>query len=434
MFVTPDNVPISGDEQLEQMFGPGYTTRLIRDSEEDYDIPEEIQVVLDEHGLGKRAFSVTLKSLDENEVSTANGAYVKSWGRAVPTIEWIAKHYGPGPYLLYFKWRGRSEDSENVDKKKVFTETVHFEISQKYQDTYDEFQLQQRIARAKRKNDMVRNAKLSKSLENDLDILTEEGEEKKGQVSPRDYLKQLAEDARMVGMVPAGNGGGGSIKWGELLPLIVTGLPTVLKVMDERRRAEQERFEKFLMLMMNQTNQSSTNLLELVKNQQGPTKGSEMMEEMGRMIMSAIDIKDAISGNKETTADKIFGLIESVAPVLLSMTTMSKAQRETSPAFIGAKAYMSASPEFQELSESPETRVALVKKLDAFYGWEQTDGILDIAGYQRPGECPRLPEQRYPANDPRNSTDHSSAEVVEETVPSQEAEVAGTENPLEGVM
>lgn len=115
------------------------------------------------------------------------------------------------------------------------------------------------------------------------------------------------------------------------------------------------------------------------------------------MLTSAIDMKELLHGDKkDSLADKIFSMVEAVGPQLLQVASMSAAARARDPRVRMAQQYMQNNPDFQALAQNPQSQAVLVRKLDAFYGWQQTDSILQVMGWDRPQECPRTEEQQYP--------------------------------------
>lgn len=128
------------------------------------------------------------------------------------------------------------------------------------------------------------------------------------------------------------------------------------------------------------------------------------------MVMGTIDLKQALEGNKETIADKIFGMIENVAPQIMQIATLSAQQRTFDPRVAAAKGFMSVSPDFQTMKNDPAVKKIVVDRLDDYFGWEQTDVIMEVAGDKRPDECPRVENKRYPNGDARN-TQQSSQEA-----------------------
>jgi hypothetical protein len=145
---------------------------------------------------------------------------------------------------------------------------------------------------------------------------------------------------------------------------------------------------------------SNTQMLEMVKANQGPSTGQQMMKEFGDMVKNALNVKELFEGQKEGLADKVFRLIESVAPHILPVLAMGPAQRQFDPRWMIAQQYASNAPEIQQLRDNPLELKKLVQNLDETIGWEQTDQILTLMTkgvLTRPDDCPRRAEQQFPA-------------------------------------
>ena len=144
-----------------------------------------------------------------------------------------------------------------------------------------------------------------------------------------------------------------------------------------------------------------------------------MMEDFGKMIASALDVKELLQGKKESLADKLFALVENVAPHILSVMAMPKQVAMTDPRMILAKNAVAHSPDFQALKEAQNKGelTKFVKNMDSYFGWEQTDGILMVMSegtIQRPPECSRLPNQQFPEGDERNDVTSPANEESEQ--------------------
>jgi len=117
------------------------------------------------------------------------------------------------------------------------------------------------------------------------------------------------------------------------------------------------------------------------------------------MVMGALDLKKALSGNEpETLGDKIFRLVESVAPSILAIAATT-AQTRNNPAVAMAKDYVEKNPDFQALKHNPVELKKTIDRMDQTYGWVQVDHILNTMGWPRPADCPRLDQLRDPAPD-----------------------------------
>ena len=111
------------------------------------------------------------------------------------------------------------------------------------------------------------------------------------------------------------------------------------------------------------------------------------------MIFGAIDIKEALQGApKETLSDKIFRMVETVAPQILAIanTAAQTANAKANPMVGMTKQYIESNPDFQALLHDPVEKQAFIEKMDSFFGWRQTDIILQVAAWDRPATCARV--------------------------------------------
>ena len=300
------------------------------------------------------------------------------------------------------------EKDDNGRRTKTQTKSIPLAISEKYQDDYEEYQFKKKLARMKKNRNKALSAKMEKLLEVSID---DEPKDKRTELEAgKQYVSQVVEAANMLGLSRPQERQG--IDWDKVLPVILTGVPAILKVLSDQQANQREYMDRMLQTMLTMNNSSNNQLVEMLKTQQGVGSGNMAIKEFKDMVLGALDIKEALSGSgRETVSDKIFRMIEAVAPQVLSIAAMSKQQQLASPNYHMAKAYMEHSPEFQKLRENPQALVDLVNRLDSFYGWEQSDAILQVAGYQRPDECPRREEQRRPAGNETEET--NDAETVD---------------------
>lgn len=399
-----DNAPVNNDPIIsdDAFFGPPGGGIDDIDPE---DMPIEIKELMETHGLNEKSYQCMLKEV-RNSDGEAVDSYITSWRRRFPTIEWIGKNYGPGTYRLCFIWRGVRADGKTGSR----TENIPIEISDKYQDIYDEFQLQKKIERVKRKNKMIRDAKLSKQLEDDLNL---EGVSSGNNANPdvqgaaKGYYKEMLDFAQSVGLQKKG------LDWEKLMPLLITGVPAIMKIFSERAAIEREERNRFMTLLMTMNSNSSQQLVDVIKSQNGPSSGTQYMKEITDMIVGAMDLKTALSPEKETVVDKIFKTIEGVAPAIVQMASMKQAERENNVAYKMARTYVDAAPEFKQMENDPMIKHEVINRLDEVFGWEQADMILAVAGYERPQDCPRDPSMQYPQN-------HPSRQRQDQPTPEQE--------------
>lgn len=388
----------SSQDPLSKFFEGGTAIYTASDIDEESDVPEEIKELIDIHGLSKVSYQCILKERHpETGQSSGENAILDSWRREIPSIRYIMLEYGPGRYDLTFLWYGTNPET---GKRKGFSEKIPIVISDKCLDMHEDYLLEKRIKSAERKKQRIMKARVRSELEGNIFGSPAIVPEEKRQ-DVKSYVSEIAEVAGMLGLSKQ------QFDWQGILSLALPLLPGIMNAMAARSQAQQENFNKMMMLMVNQTNNSSQNLLELVRSSQTPTSGDEYMKKFGDMMIQAMEIKSMLSGDneKESLADKIFKTIESVAGMIMPILMVPKQQRQQLPAYNAAQAYMEASPEFQQLKNDPSVLAQLVPKLDSYFGWQQTDLIIqEVGGYERPPECPRRPEQTFPANDPRNET------------------------------
>lgn len=403
-YTPPEDGAYMDDKAVQALFGDSIS--IVNEGTGESDIPEEIKQVIEENQLGtKKSFRVVLREMPEG-CTEHESAFVIAWKNSIPTTEWIAKNYGPGKYLLMFHWDvwttvdGKRKRQSNTEKTDVL-------ISEKFRTMYRNFQMQKRLKDAKDMKDLLKDAQMENFVEDTFKVPGVEVKPEKP-VDPKAYVKEMIDFASSVGLTQKK-----SIDWGVILPAVLSALPMVVKYLDDKSARERERQEKFMLMMMNNTQANSNTLVELVKNQHGPTSYSQTLEEVSKMLFGALDLKEALSG-KESSVDKIFGMIERFAPLILTFAAMPKQQRVAQPGYAAAQAFINSDPKFQEMMSSPEKQVSLIRKLDAFYGWQQTNQILSVMEINRPPECPTLPEQEYPAGDPRNSGEPDDEDMQEE--------------------
>jgi len=415
------------DDPMRQLFGPGSTMKLVGEAGDG--MPEEVRNLLEEFGLAKQQFSVMLKSvlpgMEGEEPDGHNSQYITSWSRGVPSLEHIARNYGPGTYVLIFTWK--DIDEQTGRRSKMCREPAYFTISDKIAGEFKKHQFKKKMQDASERGSEMHETLIEKKLESEMIKAMGgiEEEKKDPSVSAKDYIKDAFETVKMlgvpIGMAPAPKG----IEWDKILPAVVPLFIAFMNNQQQQARQSQEQFEKMLMLMMTQSQTSANHLLEYMKTTSGNNSQAAQIKETRDMIFGMLDIKNAIAGTqpeKETIADKIFRVIEGVAPQIFAIAAAAKNPQTAAqnPLVIGAKAYVNADPNFQQLQRDPAEMKKEIELLDETYGWKQTDFILDTIGWNRPPECPRDPAKELPI-DQRNTP--AEEHLAGMTPPSQEEEI-----------
>lgn len=402
-------------DPLSEIFGPGTSAKLIGGSDDQ--IPDEVRAVLDMHGLAKRGFTCMLKSVPEGAslsdgqtTSSESTQFIKGWTRSIPSLEFISKNYGPGLYILGFTWRAKIKGEDGEETTKVLHEEIPIEISPKAIDDYKQHRLDSTIKRASSTSTRLQEELVEKTLESQIiDKLT--NQKKSDSDTAKNYIKDALETVKSLGIpmgfqqpqVPAK-----VIEWDKVLPALTTGLAAIISVFQNASQNRQSMFDKLLLMLLTQNQGANSQLVEVLKMQAGVGSGASQIKEITDMVLGAVDLKNALKGEpKETVADKIFNLIESVAPHVINAATAARAGRPVGPMADMAKGYIAANPDFKTLQNNPEEMKAFITKMDNFYGWRQTDMILEVAGWQRPEFCPRDPVKEHPpkpeAEAPQNS-------------------------------
>jgi len=388
-------------DPMAELFGPGSGVKLYGNPEDE--IPDEIRALLDANGLGGKAFSCMLKEIPSNagvdgESSNVSSVFVKGFTRGIPSPDYIAREYGPGNYLLQFSWQIKEGDGT----RRMQREEVPLVISEKVLGEFKNQRIKNKIRDAMKHGEEVREALVEKSIEGELiGALTGRkngGDDAKPADVAKAYLAEALETAKLLGLTPANNmPAPRPFEWDKILPAVMTGLTAFLTLNQQAEAARREESYRMLMLLMSSSQNSNNQLLEMMKSQSGQGSGNMAIREFKDMILGALDIKEVLSGNsKESLGDKIFRLIESVAPSIMSIAAVSAQQAAKNPMVQMAKGYVESNPDFQALKRDPAEEKKVIDSMDQTYGWRQTDHILQTMGWERPATCPRLPDQKEP--------------------------------------
>jgi hypothetical protein len=421
----PPDPDLMRKDPMAEMFGPGSNVKLIGDREDQ--VPDEVRAVLDEFGLSKKSFQCILKEMPEgstvgDESSSTNAAYIKGWVRSIPSTEWIARNYGPGTYILFFMWRNKDESTDG--KSVAMHQEVTVVISDKYMEEFKQHRLNAKLRQASEMGSKVRDTMLEKELENK--ILGPLGGAAKENEDPakmaKAYISEIMDTAKMIGLSPLGaQQPAKQLDWEKILPPLVTVATAFMTMRQNAQQSQQAEFNKLLLMMMAQGQQANTQLMEVMKLQTGVGTGASQFKEIKDMIFGAMDIKAMMAGEqKETVADRIFRIVEGVAPQILSIASTAAAAQaaRANPLIKKTIDGYTSGPDFEALKKDPAEMKKAVDKFDNFFGWEQTDAILAIAGWPRPAECPHDPAKQYPAQQqpqvPGGGPDISDGEIVED--------------------
>ena len=393
-------------DPMAELFGPGSSVKLLGDPDDE--IPDEVRGAIEEHGLSTKQFQCTLKEIPtgsefDGPTSSTNTKYIRSWTRSIPSISYIAREHGPGEYFLILTWRGR--DLSTDGESKSMRQEIPISISDKAAEEHKQHKLGQKIRAASALGTRVHETMIEKKLEGEMMKALTGGQEERSEQNPaevaRQYITQTLETVKMLGIPMGAQPVAKEIEWDKLLPAVVPLVLGFLQHQAAADRARSEDFNKMLMLMMSNSQNSSTQLIDIMKSTTGANAGANSIKEMRDMIFGAIDIKEALQGApKETLSDKIFRMVETVAPQILAIanTAAQTANAKANPMVGMTKQYIESNPDFQALLHDPVEKQAFIEKMDSFFGWRQTDIILQVAAWDRPATCARRSDQEYPAS------------------------------------
>jgi hypothetical protein len=379
-------------------------------------MPDEIRGLIEEHGLSKHDFSCVLKEIPPGTVgnsldSSSTSVYIRAWKRAIPTMDYIALEHGPGNYILVLSW-SKYNAEENVHKHK--REIVPITISEKCAAEHKKHRLDMKIKDATDTSTKVREAMVEKTIEGQLISAITGKSENDLKQTPKQYLEEIMGTVKMLGLPVGGFNTPApvnKIEWDKILPAVV---PLVTAFLTMSQNAEQRRSEennKMFMLLLSQNQNASSQLMEMLKFQASKPAGENPLKDMQTMIMNALDIKQLLNPPQETISDKIFRVVETVAPQILQIAATA-AQNHTRPTGIAvdmAKMYVKSDPDCTKLQKNLEEMIKFVNRLDDRIGWENADVVLGVVEWTRPDECVRDPEKRLP---PSQATETIDSEDV----------------------
>lgn len=414
----PSELSSGSDGSLDPM-NKIFAGALFASPDDDDEAPDELRDIFEREGLGDRTYKCAIKQKDYP--SAGQTAYLKSINGKYPGTEWLTNNYGPGEYILQFGWRKR--DPQTGKPRNQYRD-LSVTISDKMEDQYKDFQLKQRLARMQSNRMQIHKAKLEKQLEDQF--LEIEPDNPKGEkVDPRHaakaYIAETIETAKALGLTTSA-GSKPPVEWDKVITTVMGGLSLIVPLLQDSARRREDQIQNMMNLMLTMQGNSSNNMLELMKAQTGPVRGNDMMKELFDMVKSAMNIKSMFEPKEETLADKVFGLVESIAPQLVSVLSLPPEKRQVDIRTQFAQNFVANNPEMQALKQDPREMAKLIERLDSFFGWEQSDIILQVMTggemVRDPAVNQRRPDQRYPHGDQRNNPPvEGDVEIVDESNP-----------------
>jgi hypothetical protein len=396
-----DNTPIAPDPFGGADFFGSAVNKPIEDHQEE--MPEDIARVMLENGLDKLKYHCILKRVPEDGVKTKM-IYLSSWVNRVPVMEYVARCYGPGDYMLSFQWRTEKGTGKNNNK----SDTVEFTIGEESRDLHEDYILDMQLKRNEERKAKLSRVKLRREIETGFGTV----QETKGPEDIKAYVQEIASTAEALGFRRAE-----TFPWKDILPLM---LPVFLKLLDKGNSGGGETMIHTMYgKMLELTQQNNTHLLDVVKAQGGQGAGASFIKEYADMLKGTIDLKRMVNNleqPQESAVDRVFEIIEKVAPMIVGLMAQSKQQRENSIQFKMAQTFAENSPEIAAIAKDPQALIDFVNRNDEAWGWRVTDAMLEMGkkvGLYRPVQCPHradleLPsDQRGPATTQNETTEEN---------------------------
>jgi len=339
--------------------------------------PDEVREVFDAQGLYQRKFTYLLKRIPEGGAQ-ATGSFLEDGSNRIPTNNYIGIKYGPGRYYMMLTWHKPASPEDLRPGGKTAGKGFEFYIDDTFADPHEEYILKQQLESYERRKKLVAKQSIKKQFDMDMSMGTSPTQpaEQPDHVAQLDKMLKLYEGQKKP-----------EVDWVKALAsLAVIATPIIQAIMN---RKPDDTMQKMMMLMFASEKEKSTQFLELVKNQHGPSNGSDMMKQMLDVVMGGLDIRKALNEEKEDKDDvvtKVIGAIEKILPVIVMMAASKNAPQNV-PMINAGKAYVQSDPAFQEVLGDPVKRAEAVTRLDEKYGCEQTDMVLSVMGLPRPAEC-----------------------------------------------
>ena len=386
----PPNVPLQDTTPVvPDPFGGAdfFGTAVQRPIEEHIEeMPEDVSRVMMENGLDKVKYHCILKRVPDDGVKTKM-IYLCSWVNRVPSMEYVARCYGPGDYMLSFQWR-----TEKGGKNSNKSDQVDFTIGEESRDIHEDYLLDQQLKRNEERKAKLSRVKLRREIETGFGAV----QDTKGPEDIKAYVQEIASTAEALGFRRAE-----AFPWKDILPIM---LPLLMKLLDKGNGSDNALIHTMYGKMLEVTQQNSTHLLDVVKAQGGQGAGASFIKEYADMLKGTIDLKKMVNNLEQPEAspvDRVFEIIEKVAPMIIALMAQGKAQREQSMQYKIAKTYAENSPEIAAIAKDPQALIAFVNRNDEAWGWRVTDAMLEMGkevGLYRPPQCPHRPELELPAD------------------------------------
>ncbi len=323
--------------------------------------PDEIAQFLSANGIADK-YQMILKELVEG----GRPQYIKSYTNWHPSLDDIGTQWGPGEYEITFSWREHGINGKKGPVAKSFKVMLP---EKAWRDAHTEW-LEKRQEEKASKNRIA--------LREEADRARAFGQmpPSQGAQAPSDLesLKKSLEILKGLGVPLGAPAAPPKTDWAAVLvglaPVIAAVAPVAAAFISRKREDTQAPLMQLLISKMFDQKPQGEN--EYMKQAFGMAMG---------MMKNVLDMKQQLTPEeKEPFIERVFDKLVGSMPMVLELAKMSKPDRESNMMYKMAQGH----PDVQTIMNDLELQIAFVNKLDAFYGFSQTNQILEVMGVPRP--------------------------------------------------
>lgn len=327
-------------------------------------LPGDIEQFMVENKIKKNGYKVQIKKIRPD--GKAPGILPGEYDNRIPTLHDIGSWFGPGEYIYSFTYKATTEGG---GKKKAQNAEYPFDLGDEWADTHKQYKLMKRIKVHRENVRIIADEKIEASLENGAEGLS-------GAPDGLDSLKKAASTLKDLGVTI-----GGSVKDGgdDLMKVLIAQQERDRETSKEERRYQNEQADKKearFMTLLGLAIPAITGFLSN-RNQQPAFDPQKQLESSMKMIGSIVDFKQDLTPEKESFGDKIFNIMEDVAPLLLNIAKeKGTAAAAASPLIQAAK----NSDDFKKVVGDNVSLQYLIEKMFNSHGPENCNMMLVTLG------------------------------------------------------
>lgn len=327
----------------------------------DPDAPDEIAQFVEGLGLSDK-FRCLIRKVKPG----GTGGYytIQDLKNVIPTVEQIGKEYGPGAYAIAFTWypakgapkvggkAGSMVRQISIELPEIPWKRLHnlhiIELERSDEEQLDKLRRERRESAATR---AIENGRLP------------------GNAGSTEDLLATVEKLRALG-IQVGQPSRPAVDWEKILAAAAVLLPTLTSLF----KRESELSTRDLITMM----QGNQQTLVAALTQKSPVEANMLgllntVVDTARNVMKLAPGQDPVE-EKESWADRVFGLLESIGPQVLTALAQKPVEERRQNMLYKMAA---GSEEIKTMKEDPERLIAVVNRLDQAYGYEATNEILE---------------------------------------------------------